>query len=146
MHASLPRWVSWHSARSGVKSEQLFTYDAEAQTLTRKSNPSQVLKVFDAVRVSISVETLRNRTQKLVYRLVKPFEAPVPDASSAVARTAAPSTPGDAGEKSASAHTKAKPGRATGKRAAPSTPGGDAATPGTASAKAKKTKRRRKKR
>ena len=135
---------------TGCKSEDVFTYDADAQTITRKANTSQVLKVFDAVRVQISVETLRNRTQKLVYRLVKPFALPLGPGNVAVTPKAT-SPPGNEAEAPAVAPAKsAKAGKAT--KAAKSTASKAkkrAATDAASSATrkpSKATKRRRKKR
>lgn len=135
---------------TGCKSEDVFTYDADAQTITRKANASQVLKVFDAVRVQISVETLRNRTQKLVYRLVKPFALPLGPGNVAVTPKAT-SPPGNEAESPAVAPAKsAKAAKAT--KAAKSTASKAkkrAATDAASSATrkpSKATKRRRKKR
>jgi len=110
---------------AGVSAEQLFAYDGTAQTLTRKSNSAHKLQVFDAVKVSISVETLRNRTQQLVYRLVSPFAAPLGLAD------VSPVTPG--GE--SAPDTPAGPGGS-----AANTPGDGAVIPNAPKSSKKSTK------
>lgn len=137
------------SAKAKRAAEEMFEYDAVAQTLTRKDKPSDMLKVFDAVRdawvarqpqrfalrfvayglllpcqvkVRIEVQTRVNHSQVLVYALEEPFEAPL-------------APPG--------ATTSVEVAAATAETAAPATAVSADAGEGTAKGKAQRRKKKR---